>query len=238
MHRHFSNSHTSVTRIISAAITLVVASGFAADWPGWLGQARDGHAAPGSVVPKSLPLDPKRVWAFPIGEGHATTHGRHVTTPIIDGNLVMVASKENSLMGVELTAEPGTAKWQAAIKWQTKDHFVNFSSPVAVGGYVYGLGPNRDLFCVETKTGKPMWSQEGFAVKSAEYAHLAIIVLGENLLILTETGEVVLVAADSKEFKELGRAQVCRSNWCNPSYAHGKLFLRDDRELICVDLLP
>lgn len=432
MHRHFSKSRTSIKRIISAAITLVVAHGFAADWPGWLGPVRDGHAAAGSVVPKSLPLDPKRVWSFPIGEGHAapvvagdkvfyldaqegkevahaidrntgrelwhapldegfkngqtkpgpravplvdgdrvyvqsclgelrclavtdgqlkwrvnftkefhaevpaekglnkgaqrhgftaapwvdgdslialvgdtnsagmvcfdkfngkvlwqslndraanaapitaliggsepkqvlaftvegligvnlqtgellwrtpltTTHGRHVTTPIIDGNIVMVASKENSLMGVELTLEAGAAKWKGAIKWQTKDHFVNFSSPVAVGGYVYGLGPNKDLFCVESKTGKPMWSQEGFALKSPEYAHLAIIVLGENLLILTETGEVVLVAAAPKEFKELGRAQVCRSNWCNPAYADGKLFLRDDRELICVDLMP
>lgn len=83
-----------------------------------------------------------------------------------------------------------------------------------------------------------MWSQEGFTLKPAENAHLAIIVLGENLLILTETGELVIVAAQPKEFKELGRAQVCRANWCNPAYADGKLFLRDDREIICVDLLP
>ena len=83
-----------------------------------------------------------------------------------------------------------------------------------------------------------MWSKEGFTMKSAEMAHLAIVALGENLLVLTETGELVLVAADPKEFKELGRAQVCGANWCNPAYADGKLFLRDGRELICVDLLP
>ncbi len=437
MNRQFNNSPISVTRSLSIAIMLAVTHGFAGDWPGWLGPARDGHAAAGSVVPKSLPLDPQRVWSLKIGDGHAppviagdkvfyldtqegkevahaidkntgreiwraplddgfkngqtkpgpraaplvdgdrvyvqsclgelrclavadgqlkwrvnftkefhaevpaekglakgaqrhgftaapwvdgdrlialvgdtngagmvcfdkftgkvlwqslndraanaapitaliagsepkqvvaftvegligvnlqtgellwripltTTHGRHVTTPIIDGSIVMVASKENSLMGVELAPEPvvtkpGSPKWKASIKWQTKNHLVNFSSLVAVGGYVYGLGPNKNLFCVETKTGKPMWSQEGFTLKPAENAHLAIIVLGENLLILTETGELVLVAAEPKEFKELGRAQVCRANWCNPAYADGKLFFRDDRELICVDLLP
>lgn len=432
MNRPFRPSPTRVTRTLLAACLLSVADGFAADWPGWRGSARDGHAAPGTALPQSLPSGPRRVWALEIGDGHAppvvagdrvfyldaqegkevahaidrttgrelwqaplddgfkngqtkpgpraaplvdgdrvyvqsclgelrclavadgrllwrvnftkefhsevpaekglnkgaqrhgftaapwvdgdrlialvgdthgagvvcfdkftgkvlwqsqndraanaapitariggsepkqvlaftveglmglnletgdllwripltTTHGRHVTTPIIDGNLVMVASKENSLMGVELTPELGTAKWKAAIKWQTQDHLVNFSSPVAVGGYVYGLGPDKNLFCVETKTGKPMWSEEGFTLKPAENAHLAIIVLGENLLILTETGELVLVAADPKEFKELGRAQVCRGNWCNPAYADGKLFLRDDRELICVDLMP
>ena len=48
----------------------------------------------------------------------------------------------------------------------------------------------------------------------------------------------MLVAADPKEFKELGRVQVCGANWCNPAYADGKLFLRDARELICVELLP
>ncbi|MHB1081272.1 MAG: hypothetical protein ACYC67_17880 [Prosthecobacter sp.] len=33
------------------------------------------------------------LWRIPL----TTTHGRHVTTPIIDGNIAMVASKENSL---------------------------------------------------------------------------------------------------------------------------------------------
>ncbi len=179
------------------------------------------------------------LWRIPL----TTTHGRHVTTPVIVGNIVMVASKEQSMMGIELAPEPaaaegGAPKWNAPVKWQTKDHQVNFSSPVAVDGYIYGLGPEKNLFCLETKTGKSMWSKEGFTMKSAEMAHLAIVVLGENLLLLTETGELVLVAADPKEFKELGRAQVCGNNWCNPAYADGKLFLRDARELVCVDLLP
>ncbi len=178
--------------------------------------------------------DGKLLWRIPV----TTTYGRHVTTPVVVGNMVMVASKEESMLGVELTLEPATAKWNAAIKWQTKDHQVNFSSPVAVDGYIYGLGPDKNLFCLEAKTGQPMWSKEGFTPQPAEKAHLAIVVLGKNLLLLTETGELVLVAADPKEFKELGRVQVCGANWCNPAYADGKLYLRDARELICVDLLP
>jgi hypothetical protein len=56
--------------------------------------------------------------------------------------------------------------------------------------------------------------------------------------LLTDSGELVLFAANPSEFKELGRAQVCGLNWCNPAYADGKLYLRDARELICVELLP
>lgn len=173
------------------------------------------------------------LWRVPI----TTTYGRHVTTPVIDGNKVMVASKEESLMGIEIRPTESGPNWEATLRWQAKEHTVNFSSPVAVGGYLYGLGPQKNLFCVETASGKTQWSQEGFTVKPAENAHLAFMVLGKNLLLLTETGTLVLVAADPTGYKEKGRAQICGVNWCNPAYADGRLYLRDARELICLDLL-
>ena len=61
---------------------------------------------------------------------------------------------------------------------------------------------------------------------------------GPNLLVLTDGGQLVLVAADPKEFHEIARAQVCGRTWCTPAYADGKLFVRDARELVCVSLLP
>lgn len=173
------------------------------------------------------------LWRVPI----TTTYGRHVMTPVVVGNLAMVGSKEESLMGIELARDAGGRAWTATTKWQAKEHLVNFSSPVEVGGYLYGLGPTKNLFCVEISTGNTMWSKEGFTLKPAENAHLALMVLGKNLLLLTETGSLVLVAADAAGYKELGRAQVCGSNWCNPAYADGMVYLRDARELICLDLM-
>ena len=75
-------------------------------------------------------------------------------------------------------------------------------------------------------------------IDQLDEAHAALLAMGKKLLLLTDTGELVLFAANPKEFKELGRAQVCGANWCNPAYADGKLFLRDTRELVCVELLP
>jgi outer membrane protein assembly factor BamB len=173
------------------------------------------------------------LWRVPI----TTTYGRHVMTPVVVGNLAMVASKEESLMGIELVRDPADGKWRATTKWQAKEQLVNFSSPVEVGGFIYGLGPTKNLFCVEVASGKTMWSKEGFTLKPAENAHLSLVVLGENLLLLTETGTLVLVAADSTGYRELGRTQACGMNWCNPAYADGRVYLRDARELICLDLM-
>jgi hypothetical protein len=63
----------------------------------------------------------------------------------------------------------------------------------------------------------------------------------ENILTLTDDGEVLLFSANPLAFREIGRAQVCGRNWCNPAYADGRLFVRDgirgSGNLICVDLM-
>lgn len=174
------------------------------------------------------------LWRVPI----TTTYGRHVMTPVVVDNLVMVSSKEAPLMGIEPVPDPATSTWHAQIRWQAKDVLVNFSSPVAVQGHLYGLGPEKNLFCVEARTGKLKWSQGGFATQSAEKSHLGLLAVGDSLLALTETGELILVAADATRYRELGRTQACGANWCNPAYADGRLYLRDSRELVCLQLAP
>ena len=187
--------------------------------------------------------DGELLWRVPL----TSTYGRHVTTPVVVGNVVMVASHQRGMIGALITHEAiagsrtnsaSVTKWNAKLKWDSKEHTMNFSSPVAVGEYLYGLGPVRNLFCLEAKTGKSMWSQEGYMTTAAEKAHAAFLAMGNNVLLLTDAGELVLFAADPAEFKARGRAQVCGVNWCNPAYSDGKLFVRDARELICVDLLP
>ena len=119
---------------------------------------------------------------------------------------------------------------------------MNFSSPVAVGNYLYGLGPAKNLVCVDISSGKATWSKDGYFTTSADKAHAAFIVMGKNILTLTDGGQLALFAADPKEFRETGRAQVCGLNWCNPAYADGRLYLRDGikgaGELMCVELMP
>jgi len=174
------------------------------------------------------------LWRVPM----TTTYGRHVMTPVVVDGIVMVSSKENGLIGVAPAPNLATRSWRAPIVWEAKEILVNFSSPVAVRGHLYGLGPERNLFCVEVKTGAVKWSKGGFATQSAEKSHLALVAVGDNVLALTETGELVLVAADPTGYRELGRTQACGSNWCNPAYADGRLYLRDGKELTCLQLAP
>ncbi|HEX3797207.1 MAG TPA: PQQ-binding-like beta-propeller repeat protein [Verrucomicrobiae bacterium] len=177
--------------------------------------------------------DGKLLWRTPPLK---TSFSRHVTTPVIIGENIFVASQELGMMGFQLSHTG--ADWGVTRSWQSKDSAMNFSSPVAVGNYLYGLGPEKNFICVDGKTGKQAWSHAGYINTSAGQAHAAFIVMGKNILALTDGGELVLFAADPTAFKEISIAQVCSKNWCNPAYADGKLYLRDAHELYCVGLLP
>jgi hypothetical protein len=183
-------------------------------------------------------LDPttgRLLWRIPM----KTMYGRHVTTPVIHGDIVVVGSHQIGLLGVRVS-RAGTG-FEAGQSWLNKDAAMNFSSPVAVGKYLYGLGPEKNIVCVDIETGKALWSQDGIMTTSADKAHAAFLAMGRNILTLTDSGLLILFAADPTEWKEINRAQVCAMNWCNPAYAEGHLYLRDGikstGELLCLDLL-
>jgi outer membrane protein assembly factor BamB len=165
-----------------------------------------------------------------------TSLARHATTPTIAGDIVMAASHEVGLVGVKVSKEGADLKAEQA--WVNKDAKINFSSPVVVGHYLYGLGPNKNLICIDAETGQQAWSKEGFLNGNAGKAEIGMIVAGENLMILTDDGQLVLAVAEPKEYREVSRARVCGQNWCNPAYAEGKLYLRDGMELRCVGIVP
>jgi len=164
-----------------------------------------------------------------------TAFGRHITTPVIVDDMVLVASHTLGLIGTRIVKDGGGLKAEAA--WNEKPLGINFSSPVAAGQYLYGLGPNKNIICVDVKTGKRAWEKTGCIMSPPDRAYAAFLVMDKNILLLNDTGLLILFAADEKEYRELSRVQVCGQNWCNPAYADGKLILRDAKELLCVDLL-
>ena len=53
---------------------------------------------------------------------------------------------------------------------------------------------------------------------------------------LDDFGNLTLIDPDPKEYKELAKSKVCGPTWAHPALADGKVYLRDEKELICIDL--
>lgn len=163
------------------------------------------------------PASGELLWRVPV----KTTFSRHATTPVVANDMVIISSHQVGLIGINVS------KTGAKQRWVNKAAAINFASPVAVGQHLYGLGPTRNVQCADIATGEVKWSKDGWWTTSADKAYGGFVALGRNILVLTDSGTLILFAADPKECRELGRAQVCGANWCNPAYVDGRLFLRD-----------
>ena len=175
------------------------------------------------------------LWRAPL----KTLYGRNCTTPVILGDWVVAGSYRAGLVGVKVTAEGVHLKAERG--WVNKDLAMNFSSPVAVGRHIFGLGPGRGIFCAELETGRILWTKAGYFTTASEVAYASMLVMGENILVCTDSGELVLFNADGAPFRELGRAKACGLNWCSPAYVDGRLYVRDGIKaagnLYCLELL-
>ena len=119
--------------------------------------------------------------------------------------------------------------------WKSDDVLSNhYATSIHHAGYLYGFDGRQEhgarLRCVEMKTGKVRWTKEGFGCGS-------MVLAGGNLIVLTEDGELVLVEATPRAYREKSRASLlgkpCRALI---ALANGRLYARDGKKLVCVNL--
>ena len=166
------------------------------------------------------------LWRAPL----RTAAKRHAMTPLIAGDNIYVNSHTFGLICFQIAKEG--EEFKASEVWKNRDAKINLASPILVGDYLYSHGPAQNFVCIDRKTGKQKWSQPGFG---KEYS--AALAVGKTILVVTDDGQLVFVAADPAEYRELGRWQVCGKTWSAPAFANGRLYVRDGRDLICLDVM-
>jgi outer membrane protein assembly factor BamB len=170
----------------------------------------------------------KMLWRVPFNTGAK----RHASTPIIFGETVIVNSHTIGLVGTKVVREGDTIK--ALPAWANHQLKINISTPVRVGDFLYCEGPSQNYICADARTGELKWQAPGFGARGTENS--STISIGKNLLVLTDQGELVLMAAQPDHYEELSRIQICGKNWNFPAWAEGRLYVRDARQLSCYEL--
>ena len=151
-------------------------------------------------------------------------------TPIAVGNLIFVSTSYGKGATV-LTVKENAIEtlWSG-----DKSMSCHYSSCVTLNGYLYGFHGRQeagaDLRCIELKTGRVLWSQPGLRSGTLTLANMEI-------LVLTERGELVRIAASPKEYKIKQRARVTHGEVrAFPALAQGYFYFRTGKKLTCLDL--
>ena len=155
----------------------------------------------------------------------------NAATPLIRGEEILLTTSYNT--GAILLRPKGAEVEEI---WASdKAISAHYNTPVRVGEFLYGIDGRQEgkaarLRCVEWKTGKVLWSQEKFGLAS-------LIAVDGGLLAVTEEGEAVRFDASEKKYVERARAQVLPGVVrAAPALSEGRLYVRSEKELVCVKL--
>jgi outer membrane protein assembly factor BamB len=182
----------------------------------------------------SISPDGKVRWQFPFKDALNESS----TTPIKVGEMYLTASVTAGAVAVKEVEKDG----KPAVEQVWKNPALNcyFSTPVTVGkDHIYlvtgvlAINPTVTLKCVESATGKEAWKKE----KVGKY-HAALLKLADGNLLMHDdtTGGLHLLAPNVKEYEELAKSKACGTTWAHPAIADGRIYVRDNKELICLSL--
>jgi outer membrane protein assembly factor BamB len=154
----------------------------------------------------------------------------NAATPLVVGDSIFVSAEYGPGAGV-LRVDGG----KLVDVWTSNDVLSNhYATSVYHDGYLYGFHGRQEfgpsLRAVEFKTGTVKWSQEQFRAGS-------VTLVGDKLLVIRESGEMMLAPATPQGFKPIARAQVLPGVVRPlPAIADGFVYLRNENTLVCLDL--
>jgi outer membrane protein assembly factor BamB len=104
-----------------------------------------------------------------------------------------------------------------------------FTNLVYRDGFIYGLDDGI-MVCLDANTGELKW-------KEGRYGHGQEILAGDSLLVMAESGEVVLLEPNPTQPRELTRfSALSQKTWNPPALAGEFLLVRNDKEAACYRL--
>jgi outer membrane protein assembly factor BamB len=173
------------------------------------------------------PKDGKELWRH----SWTTFSDMNIIQPLVlPGDKVFISSELANGCTLLHVHKKGNA-WAADVVWQNREMAAKFANPVYVANHLYGLHNGR-LCCLNAETGKRQWKGEN--IGSGQ-----LLLSGNHLIVQTEEGEVVAAAAEPSGYQEIGRLKVFTDRtWNTPALAGGRLYLRNHKEMACVDLNP
>lgn len=146
-----------------------------------------------------------------------------------DGGLLISTGDGQGMARFDQTGSAAAPTWQQ--QWVSKKLKPSFNDYVVHQNYVYGFDQNI-LACLDAKTGEQQWKRGRYG-----FGQMLLFPASSHLLVLSETGDVVLVAADPTAQRELGKFRVIEGKtWNHPAWADGKLYVRNGAEIACFQL--
>lgn len=183
--------------------------------------------------------------------------------PVVIGDKIFLSAAYKAGSAL-LQVEPSGKNY--SVPWQDARNMLNhWSTTIHVNGYLYGFSGRHEnegeLRCLDLKTGDVLWQTTGYEgdltkltqspvtgeIKDGDGKTIPFpllgrgskIQIGDRFLILGERGTLALAKVNSEKYEELGRMSVAGIKypaWAAPVLSRGRVYLRSETHLVCLDL--
>lgn len=168
----------------------------------------------------------KLLWQYP----WTTSYDANIAIPIFMAPNKIFISTNYGVGAAMVEIVDRNGSYSANTAWKTKIMKNHFNTSVLHDGYLYGFD-NGILKCIEAETGTEKWKTRGFQKGSLLYVDGHLIILGER-------GKLALAVADPNQYQEVSSVQALTGKcWTMPTVSDGKLYLRNQSEMICLDII-
>ena len=155
--------------------------------------------------------------------------GGVIAMPIFVAPNRIFASAADDTGSILIEVQTADGKTLTKEVWSSRAMKNHFNSSVLVRGHIYGFD-NATLKCISVATGEQQWVQRGFGKGSLIAADGMLVVLGDQ-------GLLALIDADPGNYHERGRFNALTGKtWTAPTLSDGRLYLRDQDELVSINL--
>ena len=173
------------------------------------------------------PADGKLLWEYP---WPGFSYLQPAMTP--EGDVLIGQASMTGGGGIRRVAiARGPDGWTTEERWTSVGLKPNYNDFVVHDGHAYGFDGSI-LSCIELDKGARKW-------KGGRYGYGQLVLLPEQdlLLVLSERGELALVAAKPDGFRELARIPAIEGKtWNHPAMAGNALLVRNGREMVAFRL--
>jgi outer membrane protein assembly factor BamB len=203
----------------------------------------------------------KRIWRVEFDVKFALT----APTPMKVGeDGLFLTSFYNGSLFLKVNATSAETVWKSQARGEKPDQTTDLSSimptPVIQGDYVYGVCSYGQLRCLEAKTGKRVWESmqatrgkltppkvaaEPEPGTSERWSNAFLTPHGDRFFLFNEQGDLIIAKLSPKGYEEIDRAHLLDPTntmagrkvvWVHPAFANKCVYVRNDKEVICVSL--
>ncbi|HVQ13091.1 MAG TPA: PQQ-binding-like beta-propeller repeat protein [Vicinamibacterales bacterium] len=172
-----------------------------------------------------VPGSGKVLWEYPF----ATYNGINAAQPVIIGDNRVFVSASYGAGSAMIELSGSGDHFSVREVWRNNRMKNRFSGSVLRDGVIYGLDEGI-LAAIDAETGELKW-------KGGRYGYGQVVLAGENLIVLTEDGDLALVRANPERHEEISRfAVLAGKTWNVPAIAGGYLLVRNLAEMAAFDL--